>query len=68
MYIIWTVETYIRSGKYARLPKLPWTPGNDGAGTIAALGSNVTTFEVGSRVWITGSLTGTYAGRNILIF
>ena len=28
------VETYMRSGNYARLPTLPWTPGNDGAGVI----------------------------------
>ena len=26
------VETYMRSGTYARSPELPWTPGNDGAG------------------------------------
>ena len=26
------VETYIRAGTYGRLPELPYTPGNDGAG------------------------------------
>jgi NADPH2:quinone reductase len=31
------VETYIRAGTYARLPPLPWTPGNDGAGVIVAV-------------------------------
>ena len=31
------VETYMRSGNYARLPTLPWTPGNDGAGVIVAV-------------------------------
>lgn len=55
------VETYIRSGKYAKLPPLPYTPGTDGAGTVAALGSDVTGWEVGDRVYLAGSLTGTYA-------
>ena len=32
------VETYIRAGKYSRLPKLPYTPGNDGAGVIEKTG------------------------------
>ena len=58
------VETYMRQGSYARLPPLPWTPGNDGAGIVAAVGANVTDTEhlkVGQRVWIAGSATGTYA-------
>jgi NADPH2:quinone reductase len=45
------VETYIRSGTYATLPALPYTPGTDAAG--------VTTD--GRRVYLSGSLTGTYA-------
>ena len=32
------VETYIRAGTYARLPNLPYTPGNDGAGVVEVLG------------------------------
>ena len=55
------VETYARSGKYPRLPSLPYTPGTDGAGTIAALGAGVTGWKVGDRVYLAGSLTGTYA-------
>jgi NADPH2:quinone reductase len=55
------VETYIRSGKYGRLPELPYTPGSDGAGTIAALGAGVNTWKVGDRVYLAGSLSGTYA-------
>ena len=39
------VETYMRQGSYARLPPLPWTPGNDGAGIVAAVGANVTDTE-----------------------
>lgn len=55
------VETYIRSGKYARLPLLPYTPGSDGAGTVEALGDGVTGWSTGQRVYVAGSLTGTYA-------
>jgi NADPH2:quinone reductase len=55
------VETYIRSGNYARLPLLPYTPGSDGAGTIERLGSGVKGPRIGERVYVTGSLSGTYA-------
>jgi NADPH2:quinone reductase len=55
------VETYLRSGRYPRLPELPYTPGTDGAGVIAALGQGVTGWNVGARVYVAGSLTGTYA-------
>jgi NADPH2:quinone reductase len=55
------VETYIRSGTYARLPKLPYTPGTDGAGTIERIGEGVRGLRVGDRVYVTGSISGTYA-------
>ena len=55
------VETYIRAGKYARLPELPYTPGNDGAGVVEQVGADVTDFKIGDRVYIAGSLSGTYA-------
>ncbi len=55
------VETYIRSGKYARLPELPYTPGSDGAGVIFRFGPGVAGLQPGQRVWLSGSLTGTYA-------
>ena len=55
------VETYVRSGKYAKLPPLPYTPGSDGAGVISALGDGVSDWKVGDRVYLAGSLTGTYA-------
>lgn len=55
------VETYIRSGKYSKLPSLPYTPGSDGAGVISALGEGVSGWNVGDRVYLAGSLTGTYA-------
>jgi NADPH2:quinone reductase len=55
------VETYIRAGTYARLPELPYTPGNDGAGVVEYVGSGVTEFKPGDRVYTAGSLSGTYA-------
>jgi len=55
------VETYIRAGTYARLPELPYTPGNDGAGVVEQVGPDVTEFKAGDRVYTAGSLTGTYA-------
>jgi NADPH:quinone reductase len=55
------VETYIRAGVYARKPALPYTPGTDGAGTVEAVGKNATRFAPGARVYVAGSLSGTYA-------
>ncbi|HKQ87254.1 MAG TPA: NADPH:quinone reductase [Candidatus Acidoferrales bacterium] len=55
------VETYIRAGVYARKPALPYTPGTDGAGTVEVAGKNATRFAPGARVYVAGSLSGTYA-------
>ena len=55
------VETYIRAGTFALKPPLPYTPGSDGAGTVAALGNGITRFAVGDRVYLAGSVSGTYA-------
>jgi NADPH:quinone reductase len=55
------VETYIRAGKYARLPELPYTPGNDGAGVVEQVGADVSEFKASDRVYTAGSLSGTYA-------
>lgn len=55
------VETYIRSGVYARKPKLPFVPGTDGAGEIEAVGAEVKGWNPGDRVYIAGdnqSVTG----------
>jgi len=57
------VETYIRSGLYARKPALPYTPGSDGAGAVEAAGEGVSGVAVGERVYTSGSLTGTYAEK-----
>lgn len=55
------VETYIRAGKYARLPELPYTPGNDGAGVVEKVGADVIEFHAGDHVYTAGSVSGTYA-------
>jgi NADPH2:quinone reductase len=54
------VETYIRAGTYPRKPALPFTPGNDGAGVIEQVGSEVK-LRPGARVYTAGSISGTYA-------
>ncbi len=54
------VDTYIRSGIYPK-PPVPYTPGADGAGVIAAIGEGVSRVAVGDRVYIAGSRNGTYA-------
>jgi NADPH2:quinone reductase len=55
------VETYIRSGSYPQKPALPYTPGNDGAGVVEEVGADVNEFKPGDRVYIAGSISGTYA-------
>lgn len=55
------VDTYIRSGVYAALPDLPYTPGSDISGTIVSTGKAVTTFQAGDRVYSSGTVSGGYA-------
>ena len=55
------VDSYIRSGQYRPDLKLPYTPGLDGAGFISAVGSKVKHRQVGQRVYVAWSLSGTYA-------
>jgi NADPH2:quinone reductase len=60
------VETYIRSGIYPK-PATPYTPGNDGAGVVEAVGLEVSQIAVGDRVYITGSISGTYAEKALCL-
>ncbi|XP_010149817.1 PREDICTED: quinone oxidoreductase [Eurypyga helias] len=55
------VETYIRSGNYARKPALPYTPGSDVAGVIEGVGQRVAAFKKGDRVFTIGTISGGYA-------
>lgn len=56
------VETYVRRGIYG--PKeFPYTPGSDGAGVVEQIGAGVSNVTVGQRVYISKTLTGSYAEK-----
>jgi NADPH:quinone reductase len=55
------VDTYLRTGIHAHAPKLPYTPGKDGAGIVESVGPEATKFKPGDRVYTAGSISGTYA-------
>src|SRR5436309_14417414 len=54
-------DTYARTGNYAILPNLPYTPGTDGAGIVDSVGNGINKVKPGDRVYIAKSLSGTYA-------
>jgi NADPH2:quinone reductase len=52
------IDLYVREGRYGNQP--PFTPGQEAAGTVVAVGEGVTTVKTGDRVaWC--SVLGTYA-------
>jgi NADPH2:quinone reductase len=59
------VDTYLRSGRYPRKPTLPYTPGLDAAGTVESVGEHVVSVSVGTRVHISGTITGAYAEQTL---
>jgi len=61
------VDTYVRSGTYARKPSLPYTPGSDGAGVVEAVGEGVKRLKAGDRVYLAGALGGTYAEKTLCL-
>lgn len=58
------IDTYFRSGVY-KAPRLPFVPGNEGAGEIVAVGEGVSEFTPGDRVVYTSPL-GAYAGETVV--
>ena len=61
------VDTYIRSGAHARLPQLPYIPGNDAAGEVVSVGPGTTRVKPGDRVYVARSISGTYAGQTLAL-
>lgn len=57
------IDTYQRSGLYP-MP-LPFTPGNEGAGTVEAVGGGVSGFATGDAVCYTG-VVGAYAEQAVI--
>ncbi len=60
-------DTYMRTGTYAIVPDLPYTPGGDAGGVVSAVGAGVEALAVGDPVFVsTGlsfDLTGCYAEK-----
>ena len=59
------IDVYFRSGLYPAPSGLPFIPGNEGAGTVTALGEGVCGLSVGDRVAYTGPI-GAYASERLL--
>ncbi|XP_012943246.2 quinone oxidoreductase [Aplysia californica] len=59
-------ETHVRAGEFG--PRnMPFTPGSDAAGFVEKVGTGVTEFKAGDRVYTTGTLSGSYAEFAIAI-
>ena len=59
------MDIYQRQGNPPYAPELPYVPGVEGAGTVAAVGHGVSGFAVGDRVAWTG-VPGSYAEQAVL--
>ncbi len=57
------VEVYFRTGLYKA--ELPFTPGNEGAGEVTAVGKGVKDFKVGDRVGY-AAMPGSYAEERLV--
>ena len=58
------IDVYFRTGLY-KAPSLPLTIGQEGAGTVVAVGANVTNVKPGDRVAYAGSIGG-YASERVI--
>ncbi|MBW3098406.1 quinone oxidoreductase family protein [Pseudohoeflea coraliihabitans] len=59
------IDVYFRTGLYPAPAGLPFVPGNEGAGTIVAVGEGVTLFKEGDRVAYAAGL-GAYAEERLM--
>jgi len=59
------IDTYFRSGLYPP-PALPSSLGNEGAGIVEAVGSQVSQFQVGDRVAYATAPLGAYSELHVL--
>lgn len=59
------IDTYFRSGLYPAPNGLPFTPGNEGAGIVDAVGEGVDDVHVGDRVAYVGAI-GSYAEERLV--
>jgi NADPH2:quinone reductase len=57
------IDVYQRTGLYPQ-PSFPFTPGNEGAGEVTAVGAGVTDLKVGDRVAYAGAI-GAYADERL---
>jgi NADPH:quinone reductase len=57
------IDVYQRTGLYPQ-PSMPFTPGNEGAGEVTAVGEGVTDLKVGDRVAYAGAI-GAYADERL---
>ena len=55
------VDTYVRQGIHPSTPDLPFTPGKDAAGVVEQIAGDVEKVKVGDRVYLAGSISGTYS-------
>ena len=58
------IDVYFRSGLY-KAPQMPFIPGQEGAGTVVAVGEGVTNVKTGDRVAYTGAM-GAYADERAI--
>ncbi len=59
------IDVYFRTGLYPSPSGLPFTPGNEAAGVVTALGDGVTTFKVGDRIAYASTIGAYCTDRNI---
>ncbi|ERL99976.1 quinone oxidoreductase [Brucella intermedia 229E] len=59
------IDVYFRTGGLYKAAQMPFTPGNEGAGTVVAVGPGVSDVRVGDRVAYVAT-PGSYADERIL--